>query len=198
MHHLVAWIEGFARAIGGPGLFIIAFLDASVLSLPEINDLLIVWMVTTHKERMLFYVAMATAGSTAGCFVIYVLGRRGADAFLRRHFGEAQIVRAERLMARYGFLAVLVPAILPPPAPFKIFVLLAGVGAMPVRRFAAAIAIGRGARYLGEGVLAVKFGDRATEYLRTHGVEFAIWTIAGIGGVVALYYAWRRWTAPAG
>jgi membrane protein YqaA with SNARE-associated domain len=192
MHHVVQWVEGLALAIGGPGLFLIAFIDASILSLPELNDLLIVWMVIQHKERMPYYVMMATLGSVAGCFVVYYLGRVGADAFLRRRFGGSRIARAERVVGRYGFMAVLVPAILPPPAPFKIFVLLAGVGAMPVRAFALAVGIGRGVRYLGEGLLAIEYGDQTIGYLKSHGQTFALATgiIVLLAGIA--YFLWRR------
>jgi membrane protein YqaA with SNARE-associated domain len=191
MHHILVWAEAVARAAGGPGLFLIAFLDASVLSLPEINDLLVVWMVTQHKARLFYYVSMATLGSVAGCFVVYYLGRVGADAFLRRRFGEAQMARAHRFVERWGFLAILIPAILPPPAPFKVFVLLAGIAAMPVRVFAAAVALGRGARYAGEGLLAVRYGDRAGVYLRDHGAQAAL-IGAGVAAAVAVLYAWSQ------
>jgi membrane protein YqaA with SNARE-associated domain len=183
------WAEGFALSVGGPGLFLIGFLDSSVLSFPEVNDLLIIWMVTQHKELMLFYAAMATTGSVAGCLVIYYLGRFGADAFLRRRFGHARIARAEQLVGRYGFFAVLIPAILPPPAPFKIFILLAGVGAMPLRTFIAAVGIGRGLRYFGEGLLAMAYGDQAIGYIKGHTAGLALITgaivlVVGLGWVL--------------
>ena len=70
--------------LGGPGLFVVAFLDSSFMSLPQINDLLVVLMVTQHKERMPYYAAMATLGSVAGCYVIYYLAEKGGEAFLRK------------------------------------------------------------------------------------------------------------------
>ena len=77
MARITAWIEAFALSVGGPGLFIIAFLDSSFLSFPEVNDLLIVLMVINHPERMVFYATMATLGSVAGCWVIYSLAKKG-------------------------------------------------------------------------------------------------------------------------
>ncbi len=192
MHHIVLWAEAVTRAVGGPGLFLIAFLDASFLSLPEINDLLIVWMVTQHKSRFLYYVSMSTLGSVAGCFVVYYLGRVGADAFLRRRFGEARMARAHRFVERWGFLAILIPALLPPPAPFKVFVLLAGIAAMPVRVFAAAVAIGRGVRYAGEGFLALRYGDLASLYLRDHGAQAGLAAAAVVVALVLVYLWWQR------
>ncbi len=110
MKQIVVWVESLTMAIGGPGLFFVAFLDSSFLSLPEINDILIIWMVTQHKERMVFYALMATFGSITGCFLLYYLGRKGGEAFLRKRFHERHIERGMRLFQRYGLLAVLVPA----------------------------------------------------------------------------------------
>ena len=94
MARITAWIEAFALSIGGPGLFIIAFLDSSFLSFPEVNDLLIVLMVVNHPERMVFYATMATLGSIAGCLALYVVGRKGGDALLRKRFSGGTVERA--------------------------------------------------------------------------------------------------------
>lgn len=192
MSRLAAWFEAFALTVGGPGLFVIAFLDSSFLSLPQINDLLVIGMVIQHPERMLFYVLMATSGSVAGCLVMYWLGRKGGEAFLRKRFAPRHLDRAQRLFARYGFLAVIVPALLPPPAPFKVFVILAGVVAMPATTFVVAVAVGRGLRYLAEGLLAVWYGERAVEFLSEHpiGVSLALGGAVAVGG--AAYYLWKR------
>lgn len=185
------WLQNFALAIGGPGLFIIAFLDSSFLSFPEINDFLIIWMVTQHKERMIFYATMATLGSIAGCLALYVVGRKGGAALLRKRFKQSRIDRAAELMRRHGMLSLLVPALLPPPAPFKIFVLMGGVAQVPLKTFVTAIAIGRGVRYFGEGILAVLWGDQALDYLRENGRNLAIFLALAVlaGGIV---YALRK------
>lgn len=169
MSRIVAWVQSFALSIGGPGLFVVAFLDSSFLSLPEINDLLVVLLVIEHKERMAYYALLATLGSVAGCLVLYFLGRRGGEALVRRRFGGPRLDRALALYQRYGVLAVAIPAILPPPSPFKVFVLLAGVARLPVAQFVSAVALARGLRYFGEGWLAVRYGDRALALLEEHG-----------------------------
>ena len=168
MGRFADWIRSLALALGAPGLFLVAFLDSSFLSLPEINDLLLIWMVTRHKGRIVLYVLASMLGSIAGCFVLYYLGRKGGDALVRRRFGHERVERALAAVRRHGMMAVLIPSLLPPPAPFKIFVLLAGAAGIGASRFALAIGIGRGIRYLGEGLLAVSYGDRATAYLETH------------------------------
>ncbi len=196
MHRIVAWAEAFALAVGGPGLFVIAFIDASFLSLPEINDILVVWMVTRHKERLLYYASMATLGSLAGCFVLYWLAWKGGEAVARRWFHERHIEKGMATFQRYGVLALLVPSILPPPAPFKIFVLLAGVARVRLGTFTLAIFIGRGVRYFAEGLLAVWYGDRALDYLRQNarGAALVAAGIVLLGGI--LYVLWTRRTSP--
>lgn len=188
MSRLGAW----ALSVGGPGLLVIAFLDSSFLSLPEINDLLVVWMVTKHPSRVFYYALMATLGSLAGCLVMYYFGRKGGEAMMRRRFKEQQLRKAHGFFERYGFVAVIVPALLPPPAPFKVFVLLAGVVSMPVLQFAAAVAVGRGFRYVVEGLLAVWYGEQAFRFLETNArpVSLALALAVGLGGLA--YFLWRR------
>jgi len=189
---IVNWVQGFALAIGGPGLFLVAFLDSSFLSLPEINDLLVVLLVVQHKELMLYYAAMATLGSVAGCLVLYWFGRRGGQVLVGKRFGGEAIERAMRLSKRYGILAVGIPAILPPPAPFKIFILLAGVAAVPVWQFVTTVAVARGFRYLVVGALAVRYGDDAIAFIEANGrlVAFVIAALFVVG--LLSYLLWRR------
>ena len=187
MKALINWLYGFALAIGGPGLLAIAFLDSSFLSLPQINDILVVLMVTQNKPLMMYYVAMATIGSIAGCYVIYYLAVRGGDAFLRKRLRPGHTERALALYKRHGLLALMVPALLPPPAPFKLFVLMAGVAGVRPLHFVGAIAIARGFRYTLLGLLAVWYGDVALEVMRTRGREVALWLV---GLIVAGALAW--------
>ena len=189
MKSLVAWIYGFAAAIGGPGLFAIAFLDSSFASLPQLNDILVVLMVTQNTAWMPYYAAMATLGSVAGCYTIYYLARKGGDTFLRKRLRGGAGERALDAYRRHGLLALIVPALLPPPAPFKLFVLMAGVAAVPPARFVAAVALARGARYTGLGLLAIWYGDAALELMRTRGREVAL-GLVGLIVVTAVGWWW--------
>ena len=191
MKSFAVWIYGIALAIGGPGLFAIAFLDSSFVSLPQINDILVVLMVTQHKAWMPYYAAMATLGSVAGCYTIYYLAEQGGEAFLKKRLRAGQTERALALYKRHGVLALVVPALLPPPAPFKLFVLMAGVAEVPRMKFALSIAAARGLRYLVLGILAIWYGDLALELMRTHGREVALW-LAGTIVVAALGLWWMR------
>jgi membrane protein YqaA with SNARE-associated domain len=182
----ISTLHLFAIGLGGPGLFGIAFLDSSFISLPQINDLLVVLMVTQHKSWMVYYAAMATGGSVAGCYVIYYLAGKGGEAFLRRRMTSGHVEKALGAYRRHGLLALMVPALLPPPAPFKLFVLAAGVAKVKPLHFVTAIAVARGARYLALGVLAIYYGDAALELMRTHGraVAFVLVGIIVAAGIV--------------
>lgn len=198
MKRLLAWIQGVAVTLGGPGLFIIGYLDSSFLSFPEVNDLLIVGMVMKHPHLLPYYAFMATLGSTLGCLTIYYVARKGGEAFLRKRFKEHHVDGGLKLFQKYGLLVLIVPALLPPPAPFKIFVILAGAAKMSPWTFALAIVLGRGFRYFGEGLLAVWYGERALDFIQAHGREvgLAMGLLVLIGGVI--YFLWRRRRTPAG
>jgi len=191
MRHVIAWAQAFALSIGGLGLFFVAFIDASVLSLPEVNDILIVYMVTKSPSYLLYYAAMATAGSIGGSLVVFYLGRRGGEALLRKQFSRAQIDRMQARFKRYGMATVIVPAMLPPPVPLKLFVLGAGVAGMRTGMFALAVGIGRGVRYVAEGVLAYYYGAAAFEYIKRHGSAVALWGGIAAAAVLVAYY-WIR------
>jgi len=191
MRHFVDWVQALALGLGAPGLFLAAIADSSFLSLPEVVDILLIWMTTQHKHRMLLYATSATLGSVLGCLILYTVGRKG-DQFIARRFSAERMERALAAFRRYGLMAVLIPSLLPPPMPFKIFVLLAGVAGISTGRFVTAIAIGRGIRYFGEALLAVEYGDQAMIFLnengRTVSLTLAIMCAAGLGG----YLLWQK------
>ncbi len=193
MKSFISWIYGFALGLGGPGLLAIAFLDSSFISLPQINDILVVLMVTKHKAWMPYYALMATLGSIAGCYAIYYLAEKGGEAFLRRRLRAGHTERVLALYRRHGVLALVVPALLPPPAPFKLFVLMAGVAGVRPLKFVLAVGIARGLRYLAIGVLSIWYGDLALELMRTRGREVALWlAILLVGSACAWWWLSRR------
>ena len=192
MGEIVGRIRAFALALGAPGLFLVAFLDSSFLSLPEIADLLVVYMVTHHKSLVVVYATCAMLGSVCGCLLMYFIGRKGGDALIRKRFSDASVERAMGAFRRHGVLAVLVPSLLPPPAPFKIFVLLAGVAHINLVKFVLAISLGRGLRYFTLGFLAVRYGDRALVLVRENGPTFALVLVGLIVAGFAGYLLWSR------
>jgi len=192
MSEFVARIRALGLALGGPGLFLVAFLDSSFLPLPGITDVLLVITVTRHPAAMLWYVAMTVAGSVVGCIALHYLGRKGGDALVRKRFTGEKIERAMAALQRNGVMAVLVPCLLPPPAPFKIFILLAGVAGISVARLATAIAIGRGIRYLALGFLTVQYGERATSYVRDNGTAASLVVVGVLAVGFGAYLLLRK------
>jgi len=170
--------RALALAWGAPGLFIVAFLDSSFLPLPGITDVLLIVMVTREQGQVVLYVLATILGSVLGCLAMHAVGRKGGEALVRRRFSGERVERAMALLQRYGVMSVLIPSLLPPPAPFKIFILLAGVVGISRSRLAAAIAIGRGLRYGALGFLAIRYGDRAGGYLAEHGASVSL-VVAG-------------------
>ena len=194
MGELVGRVRSLAIALGGPGLALVAFLDSTFLPLPGITDILLVVMVTRRPAAMLLYVLLTVAGSVAGCLVMHAIGRKGGEALVRRRFTGEKTERAMAALQRHGVMAVLIPSLLPPPAPFKIFVLLAGVVGISAVRFAIAIAVGRFARFFTLGLLTVRYGNRAMTYMREQGAVASLVVAAAlaVGFAVYLLIARRR------
>ena len=192
MGELVGRIRSLALALGGPGLFLVAFLDSTFLPLPGITDLLLIVMVTRHPTTMPWYVVATVTGSLAGCLVMHAIGKKGGEALVRKRFAGDRVERAMASLQRHGMMAVLVPSLLPPPAPFKLFVLLAGVVGISRGRFTAAIIIGRGARYIALGVLAVRYGDTALRYVRENGAVVSLVAAGVVAAGFAASLLWRK------
>jgi membrane protein YqaA with SNARE-associated domain len=185
--HLPHWLQAIVASTGGIGLFVIALLDSSVLSFPVINDLLLINLSIQHPARMPYYATMATLGSVGGCLFLYYLARKGGEAMFHKHAGT----RAQHIHAwinRNGFACILLTALLPPPTPFKVFVIAAGALEMPLRSFVLGLTLARSIRFFGEGYLAVKYGTQSTQYLLTHKLQV---TGIALGVVLALYVATR-------
>jgi len=171
-HWLARWGSSAYAVImnfGGVGILLLAMGDSSFFSVPEANDLLIV-VLSTGKSwgHMAYYVIMTTIGSVIGCLLLYYIGRQGGNPILRRTFSKQSIERAERLFERFGILTVLIPSILPPPMPFKFFVLSAGVFRLNAFAFFTAVVIGRVVRYSVWGILAVVYGNSLKLYMQRH------------------------------
>jgi membrane protein YqaA with SNARE-associated domain len=191
LKQLVEWIKPVALSLGGPGLFLVAFLDSSFLSLPEVSDILIVVLTVQHPARWLYYGLLTTAGSVLGCFALYSLARKGGEALLRRWFSDSHVKRGLRIFQKYGLFAIIVPSLLPPPTPFKIFVLRAGVAKVRRSTFLLAATVGRGIRYVGEAWLAYAYGDHAMDYIRENLPTVSLWLAVAIGVIGIGVVVWR-------
>jgi membrane protein YqaA with SNARE-associated domain len=196
----VHWLHDFITEVpiyvAAPAMVVIGTLDSSLLSLPEINDYLVVARCFSDPKSVFYFPLFAATGSVLGCLLLYTIMRRGGQAVMRRRFSPENIARVERAYARYGFLALAIPALLPPPMPFKIFVATAGALEYPRWRFVLTVLIARSVRYFVEGALAVFYGERVLVFMRVNGL--AILSIAAslllVG--VAVYLLFKHVRSP--
>ena len=154
----------YFMAFGAPGLFVICLLDSTFVPLPSFADLLLIGLSMNNPRWMPVYVLLAVSGSTIGCVILYFISARAGGPALRK-FSPAKQKRVKDLIDRYDVLSVLVASVMPPPFPFKLFVISAGVFRFNLIRFTIAIFAGRLFRFLLEGYLAVRYGMQAKELL---------------------------------
>jgi membrane protein YqaA with SNARE-associated domain len=192
MQRLKEAITLFAQSLGLPGLALITFLDSSFLTFPEVPDIWLMGLVATNKSEWLWYAAVTTGSSIAGCYVLYELARRGGETFLRRRLHERHIERGLAAFRKYGLLTVVVPSILPPPMPFKPFVLLAGMAKVRPPVFLLALVIGRGFRYGMEAILAYRYGEAAIDYVNRHLASVSIALAATVAVIGLAFIIWKR------
>jgi membrane protein YqaA with SNARE-associated domain len=188
---IARWLEryvlGLPIYLAAPSMILIGALDSSLLSLPEINDYLVVGRCIKQPHAVFYFPLFAAIGSVLGCSLLYTIMRRGGQAVLRRRFSIESIKRVEKAYARFGFLAIAVPAILPPPLPFKVFVATAGTLEYPRWRFLLTVMVARSLRYYVEGVLAVFYGRRVLLFFKDNGVVI-ISIVATLGLIGFLIY----------
>jgi len=173
--------------VAGPVMILVGALDSSLLSLPEINDYLVIARCFTHPRAVVFFPLFASTGSMLGCLLLYTILQRGGLAVLHRRFKLEHIQRVESAYARFGILALAIPALLPPPMPFKIFVATAGALQFPRRKFLITILIARSVRYYTEGILAVYYGRRVLVFLQDNGLMIVTAVFALCLAALAIY-----------
>jgi membrane protein YqaA with SNARE-associated domain len=182
-----------------PAMIVIGALDSSLLSLPEINDYLVVGRCFKYPTAAFYFPLFAATGSVIGCNILYSIIRRGGQAVLRKRFPLQSIKRVERAYERFGFLAIGIPAILPPPLPFKIFVATAGALEYPRWKFLLTVMIARSFRYYLEGILAVYYGRRVLVFMKDNGLVIVsiVGTLVLIGLIIYLVVWMRKSPRPA-
>jgi membrane protein YqaA with SNARE-associated domain len=195
---IARWLEvnviGLPIYLAAPAMIIIGALDSSLLSLPEINDYLVVGRCFKDPSAAFYFPLFAAIGSVIGCNLLYSIVRRGGQAVLRKRFPLQSIKRVERAYERFGFFAIAIPAVLPPPLPFKIFVATAGALEYPRWKFLVTVMIARSLRYYVEGVLAVFYGRRVLLFMKDNGLIILsiVAALALIGVIVYLIINRRK------
>jgi membrane protein YqaA with SNARE-associated domain len=195
---IARWLEvnviGLPIYLAAPAMIVIGALDSSLLSLPEINDYLVVGRCFKHPTAVFYFPLFAATGSVIGCNLLYTIVRRGGQAVLRKRFPLQSIKRVERAYERFGFFAIAIPAILPPPLPFKIFVATAGALEYPRWKFLLTVMIARSLRYYVEGILAVYYGRRVLLFMKDNGLVIVsiVGTLVLIGLIIYFVIRQRR------
>jgi membrane protein YqaA with SNARE-associated domain len=195
MHKAILWVQGtLVPLLGPPGVFVVAFMDSSFLSLPEINDILVVTAAAGNPRMVWLHVLMATLGSVAGSSALWAVGRKGGEPLLVRRFGAEKVERTRRTFAKWDVLALAVPSMLPPPMPFKIFVLSSGVFGIPYRRLVGTLLVARGFRYAFWAFMGVLYGPQAIGYLQAFDAWFQqqapILAVAALAALLAGLGVW--------
>jgi len=190
LHFVTKWLTRLSEYLityGAFGLFAVALLDSTFVPLPSSADALMLLLSATNPSWMLLYAFMATAGSALGCWILYLISRRAGARALNK-FSAAKQQRVKNWIERYDALAVLVATLLPPPFPFKLFVVSAGVFRFSLLRFMLAIIVGRAFRFLLEGYFAVHYGAQAKEIL----AKYYPWIGLGLAAAILLFALVKR------
>jgi membrane protein YqaA with SNARE-associated domain len=186
-----AWILRVLAPLGVWGVFAIAFADSALLGMPV--DAIVAFYVYQDHRRLLFYVLMASLGSALGSIPLYVIGYQGGEKVLRRRISEERFLRIHRSFEEHEFWALMFPGMLPPPMPFKIFVLAAAVFEMRFRDFMAAIFAGRFVRFLVLALLTLWFGPQIVGLIGTAFRRHIFLVLGGLAVVgVGVWLVLRR------
>ena len=180
--------------LGGPGLILLGLADNSPIPLPGSMDAATILLAAHHRNLWVYYAIMATAGAILGGYLTYRMARKGGKETLEKRLSKRKATKVYAIFERWGFAAVAIPAILPPPFPIVPMLLAAGAMQYPARKFLAALALGRGIRYTILAYLGAHYGRNivrffALYYWQTLSVLIAF---AVLGGLYGLYEYRRR------
>jgi membrane protein YqaA with SNARE-associated domain len=190
-----AWMLALMKLLGIWGVFAITFADSALLGMPV--DFIVATYVYQDRKRMLLYVAMASLGSALGSIPLYILGYLGGEKVLRKRIPEERFLKIHRSFEQHEFWALMFPGMLPPPMPFKIFVLAAAVFEMRLRDFLVAIVAGRFVRFLVLSVLVLWFGPQIVGLFGGVFKRHWIWVLTLLAGAVCVWLVLRRRGRPA-
>ena len=184
------YIRALLIPLGPWGIFLIAFIDAAFLGIPM--DPLVAYFVYRRPELFWLYTLMGAAGSALGSVVVYYIGRKGEEMLLEKRIPKQKLQRIRRAFERHEFLALMVPAMLPPPTPFKFFVLTAGGLKMRLDHFLLAVFSGRLIRFTILSVLTIFFGPRIVTLTANLIKQHSPWLLAAVAVGLAGWLLWRR------
>ena len=180
------WVR--LRRLGGPGLILLGIADNSVIPLTGSMDVLTIWLAARHREPWFYYAMMATIGAVLGGYITYGLARKGGKQALERRLSKRRAVKVYRRFERWGFGAIAVPALLPPPFPFVPFLLAAGAMQYSRKKFLTALIVGRGIRYSIAAYLGALYGRHVLRFFAKYQAPALgiLMGLAVVGGILTL------------
>ena len=179
--------------LGGPGLLLLAQVDNSPIPVPGSMDVLLIILASSRKELWWYYALMALIGSVVASYFTYRLSKKGGKAALEKKIGEGRAKKIYSVFEKYGFLSLVGGALAPPPIPMSAFIIAAGALQYPLKKFIAAVSLGRAARYALVGYLASRYGHVLIHALYRYYKPLLIFaiTVGVVGALVAWYYLKR-------
>lgn len=201
MHYVLWELVRFFASLGGVGLLLLGILDSSFLFMPLGNDLLVVALTANHHNRMMYYAAMASAGSVIGCLLTDYACRKGGEKGLKKNFSGRTIQYVERKIKSRAGWALAVACVLPPPFPFTPFIIVMAATQYPRWRMLGIVAVGRVVRFSVEGVLATIYGRQILAMAKNsvlQGTIMALVVISLVGSVWSIYTWIKRARTPVG
>ena len=190
LNRYTALLWGILKPLGAWGVFAIAGIDSAFLGMPL--DPVVATYVYSNPHRFLLYVFMASAGSAVGSIILYIIGYKGGEVFLERKMPKAKFEKIRASFDRHEFWALMFPAMMPPPFPFKLFVLAAAAFEMRFEHFLLAIFAGRFVRFLALSLLVIKFGPQAMDIVRRLFLHHMPLLIGIVLAILIALLIWRR------
>src|SRR5271157_5123012 len=180
--------------LGGPGLILLGLADNSLIPLPGSTDVVTILLAAHHRTLWVYYALMATAGAVLGGYLTYRMARKGGKETLERRFSKKKTDKIYAIFSRWGFAAVAIPAVLPPPFPIVPMLLAAGAMQYPTRKFLTALAVGRGIRFTILAYLGVRYGRHIVRLFALYYWPVLLFLIAFsvLGALYGLYEYKRR------
>ena len=194
LERYTAWVLGLMKVIGIWGPFVIAFADSALLGMPV--DFVVATYVYQDRKSILLYVTMASLGSAFGSIPLYIVGYLGGEKVLRKRISEERFLKIHSSFEKHEFWALMFPGMLPPPMPYKIFVLGAAVFEMRISHFLFAIFAGRFVRFLVLSILVIWFGPGIVALVGGVFKRRWIWVLTLMAGGLCLWLVLRKRSAP--
>jgi membrane protein YqaA with SNARE-associated domain len=189
LHTLLAvstWVR--LRRLGGWGLVLLGIADNSVVPLTGSMDVLTIWLAARHREPWTYYALMATIGAVLGGYITYRLARKGGKKAMERRLSKRKAAKVYKRFEKWGFGAIAIPALLPPPFPFVPFVLAAVAMQYSEKKFLGALFLGRGIRYSIAAYLGALYGNHIMRFFARYD-KLAVGVLVGlavVGGILTL------------